>query len=348
MLSGDNGILQRATQSKERTERAEIIETAKMDILAKITEKKGENITEDELKDILTSTDYATQGTLSDNGETSILDKTLISKDEKYEISVSEIYNGTLKINSKNKSTADLQEGDIVYYKDASDKDIECIVLYDSKNANYSTYGVQIIPRNSVITKELGNSSYNLSKESYNNAINILNTEAETYVRANPKLSAIAESSRCVGSLPNNPAARNTEKYSHIEGTNNYFGRNGDDGQFEAGEEDGAYTANNTTNYTVDLAQLEALNINDITDSTNGSNYWLASRMISGDSIATGMVVRSVDSDGNLSGNAALCVRISQGNGIANTRTYGVRPCITLKSSVKITEVNGKTYLIIE
>ena len=39
MLSGDNSILQKATQSKKKTERAEIIENAKLDILAKITEK---------------------------------------------------------------------------------------------------------------------------------------------------------------------------------------------------------------------------------------------------------------------------------------------------------------------
>ena len=33
MLTGDNSILKRAVDAKERTERAEIIESAKMDIL---------------------------------------------------------------------------------------------------------------------------------------------------------------------------------------------------------------------------------------------------------------------------------------------------------------------------
>ena len=32
MLSGDNGILQKVTDAKENTERAEIVENAKMDI----------------------------------------------------------------------------------------------------------------------------------------------------------------------------------------------------------------------------------------------------------------------------------------------------------------------------
>ena len=98
MLSGDNGILQRATQSKEKTERAEIIENAQMDILAKISEKKGENLTASELEEILKSTDYKTQGNLS--SEENILERTLTSKDGKYEIPVSEIYNGNLTAES--------------------------------------------------------------------------------------------------------------------------------------------------------------------------------------------------------------------------------------------------------
>ena len=90
MLSGDNGILQRATQSKEKTERAEIIETAQMDVLGKQTENQGE-ISEKELKDILIK-----YGTLSEDEE-NILDKTLTTIKGSYEIAVSEIYNGELK-----------------------------------------------------------------------------------------------------------------------------------------------------------------------------------------------------------------------------------------------------------
>ena len=43
-----------------------------------------------------------------------------------------------------------LRVGDTVYYKDASNNDIECTVLYDSTGS----YGVQIIPRNSVTPKK--------------------------------------------------------------------------------------------------------------------------------------------------------------------------------------------------
>ena len=68
-----------------------------MDILGVQAENHG-TLSEDELEEILTSSNYNTQGTLSNTGEQSILEKILTSKDEKYEIIVSEIYNGDLEI----------------------------------------------------------------------------------------------------------------------------------------------------------------------------------------------------------------------------------------------------------
>ena len=98
MLTGNNGILQKATTAKQDTEIQSIVEQARIDILAKISEKKGENITESELEEILISSDYSTQGTLSN--EENILERTLTSKDGKYEIPVSKIYNGNLSTES--------------------------------------------------------------------------------------------------------------------------------------------------------------------------------------------------------------------------------------------------------
>lgn len=104
MLSGDNGILTKATQSKEWTERAEIVETAQMDILGKQAQNHG-SLSEQELIDILTSNDYNTKGTLSDNNEESVLQKTLTSNNGKYQIPVSEIYNGSLIGKSSDENT---------------------------------------------------------------------------------------------------------------------------------------------------------------------------------------------------------------------------------------------------
>lgn len=106
MLSGDNGILQRVTQSKEKTERVEIIENAKMDILGKQTENSGD-ITENELKEILIK-----YGALSEVEE-NILDKTLTTTKGKYEIAVKEIYNGVLK--APNAGLYNAETGDLIY-----------------------------------------------------------------------------------------------------------------------------------------------------------------------------------------------------------------------------------------
>ncbi len=87
-LTGENGILTRASDAAERTERANIIEQAQTDILGIQAEKESSEITENELETIL-----ASYGTL--NGEGNILDKTLVTE-KGYQIPVKEIYNGTL------------------------------------------------------------------------------------------------------------------------------------------------------------------------------------------------------------------------------------------------------------
>lgn len=98
MLSGDNGILQRATQSKERTEKATVIELAKTDILGQIAENKGETISGTQLKIILNKYFEDFDDELpEDLSETTI---TLIAKEEYggyTNIALSDIYSGKLK-----------------------------------------------------------------------------------------------------------------------------------------------------------------------------------------------------------------------------------------------------------
>lgn len=98
MVFGDKGLITQSVISKEAHEKAEIIETAKLDILDKQAENSG-SLSEDDLIEVLTSPDYSTQGTLSD-GDEYILAKTLTSKDEKYSIPVSAIYDGELTASS--------------------------------------------------------------------------------------------------------------------------------------------------------------------------------------------------------------------------------------------------------
>ena len=53
MLTGDNGILQIATEAKIVTEKSQIIENAQVDVLGQQTENNGNNITKKQLTTIL-------------------------------------------------------------------------------------------------------------------------------------------------------------------------------------------------------------------------------------------------------------------------------------------------------
>ena len=88
-LSGPNGILTNATKAREDNAKAEVIDQARVDILAKQTEKMGESPTAGELEQILTPK----YGTLSN--EENVLDRTLTTEDG-YQIPVRDIWNGTL------------------------------------------------------------------------------------------------------------------------------------------------------------------------------------------------------------------------------------------------------------
>ena len=90
-LTGENGILTRASDAREQTEIANVIEQAKTDILGIQAEKKDGNITKGELKTVLDK--Y-----FDDIPEDFSIDDVFTTKDEygNHEIAVSEIYNGNL------------------------------------------------------------------------------------------------------------------------------------------------------------------------------------------------------------------------------------------------------------
>ena len=97
MLSGDNGILQKATTAKENTERQSVIEQAQAEILGQITENKGEKISETQLKTILNKYFKEFDDELpEDLSETTII----LTAKEEYggytNIALADIYNGKL------------------------------------------------------------------------------------------------------------------------------------------------------------------------------------------------------------------------------------------------------------
>ena len=96
MLTGENGILTQAQNAKKETERANIIEQVRLDILEKQTEKEGENITSGELEEILKKYFSNDEENLKDIIEGTSTDKLISKEDETIKIDLSEIYDGKI------------------------------------------------------------------------------------------------------------------------------------------------------------------------------------------------------------------------------------------------------------
>lgn len=116
MLSGDNGILQKATEAKTNTERASIIEQARTDILGQIAENKGKNISKDQLKSILNIYFVENEvNTLNIPDDTSTSNDELTSKEGNYKIKLSEIYSGTFKSSESNQIGIRVHNRDLLF-----------------------------------------------------------------------------------------------------------------------------------------------------------------------------------------------------------------------------------------
>ena len=91
-LSGDNGILKNAGEAKQETEKAQIIEQAKIDILGKQADNTSAELEKSEIKEVLDI--Y-----FKEVPEDFTSDTVLTTKEEygNYEIAVSEIYGGEIK-----------------------------------------------------------------------------------------------------------------------------------------------------------------------------------------------------------------------------------------------------------
>ena len=92
MLTGDNSILKRAADAKEKTERTRIIENAKTDILGQIADNKGENITESQFKEVLEK--YFTKESIPKDFPEDLSKLELTTLNGKYKIIASDIYSG--------------------------------------------------------------------------------------------------------------------------------------------------------------------------------------------------------------------------------------------------------------
>ena len=205
---------------------------------------------------------------------------------------------------------------------------------------NDDTYGLQIISDKSIEIVPLAQestdeiiqetplvklSTWEQGRDSYNNAIAILNQKAEYYAQSSP----YALDGRCVGSVPTIGAdgkfnAKNTENVGPVQL------------QYSSAVEGANEMKEADTNYTIDKTKMEAVGI-----SNTGEFYWLASRDVSSGSSYCYFYVRFVPASFPLY-DSSLCNVDSDGNAKGNSIEGGLRPCISLKSDIKVIAGDGK------
>ena len=214
-----------------------------------------------------------------------------------------------------------LKAGNYVYYKDKNGRSQLCVVLYDKS----SGYGTQIITRQRIGTVTLGNTVFNSSKTSYNNAISTLNSAAASYLNT-----SLASSARCVGTNPSRPTSDSPGYY-----TNSATFMKGHSGTLKKSD----------TNYTTDHNKMSSLGILYCDGGGSNAAYWLASRTISSTSSTCSFEIRSVWAYGlPLSSQQIVLINdTTTSNTVGYSKTCGLRPVFTLKPTVKVTGGKGSS-----
>ena len=134
-LTGENGVITKAVTAKEKTKIAEVIEKAKLDITGIQSANEGKLTTED-LKGILDEyfNDVPEEITAED-----ITTVELTTKDGKYKIKISDIYNGKLEVASGEMSVSKLKVGDYIKYGDKLTKQSYVTNSEGEPNTGYET-----------------------------------------------------------------------------------------------------------------------------------------------------------------------------------------------------------------
>lgn len=197
MLSGQDGILNKATTAKTKSKESEILEKVNLSVLSAVTKAEGrinEEIILEELKG-----EFGENSEIVKEYEES---KTITIGDNKYEISS----NGSVEQYSlANK----LNLGDYVEYKftneSGEEKRFVCIVsAKDDKNR------VQVIPTTTVGTINIGSNDFEEAKQIGANIKQILQQEAQKYLNTE-----LATSIKCVENT-NEINTITQEKYGEV------------------------------------------------------------------------------------------------------------------------------------
>ena len=213
------------------------------------------------------------------------------------------------------------EPGDYVKYDTGTEKGVLTFRVLYNDEAN----GLQIISDKNVEEVTLGGDDWATGRDSYNSAIATLNQKAERYATSSP----YAIDGRCVGSVPTVGAdgkfnAKNTENVGPVEL------------QFTSEAEGANNMKDDDENYKTDQTAMETAGL-----WTTGEEYWLASRNVYSFPSLCYFFVRIVFTSGSLTDNN-LCIVYSFGSTSGDSYGSGLRPCISLRSDIKVTGGDGK------
>ena len=341
MLTGENGILTQATESKKANTIGAEKEQIGLAMQSLKMKKQADNVstivTPDELQSQLMA-DGAKNVTVESGDNDSLIVK---YQDTKNKYTVGQ--NGNILENGGNgtnpdnpgtgegenetyiKTVKELKAGEKVNYIDKSGKTIECIVLYDEEYniSNGTDYGIQVIAKEPVGNLALGKNDVTVEGEneeikamnSYNNYYNTLYNKAQEYLNT-----AITISARSVGSKPNEP---NWDSALIKVDSSNVFSY-----YIESLREI-------DTNAQIDIDQLTKLNI-----LQTSSEYYIARRINGLDEFVGELSFGTITNSGTQGGSPSVIVSIDGMNEAYNSE-LPIRPIFTLKSDVKIISGNG-------
>ena len=330
-LTGDNGILKKAGDAKEQTEKADIIERAKIEIVGVQSENNGE-LPKEDLDRILKSYDKDGTIRIDDEGNRYIVTS------KNYKILASDIWSKETPVivaekvlKTDSTATEAKDKSPYVLYNN-----ILCRVLY-----NDDTHGIQIISADNVGNVTLGsgdtlvgnagfeydgsatiNDNFKLAATSYNKAVTTLNNKAKTYKNST------ALDARCLGSDPvptNGVFAEDVAGY--WSGSYEYLTTYRWNDKFKTSD----------TKYEEDVAKLNSLGLNISTCS------WLASRYVNSGSGYTNFIVRGVLSYGTSYNGYNFCYVHSDGSAFSHSHSAAFRPVFLLPSGVIISGGDGSS-----
>ncbi len=359
-LTGDNGVLTKAASAKEKTERAEVIENAKLDILGIQSDRNGK-LTTGDLKGVLDKyfKDVPEEITADD-----IATLELKTKDEKHTIKVSEIYNGKLEGTSGAMSVSDLNVGDYVKYGDKLTSQTYVTNSNGEPNTGYETSqtfntntttlwrvinkkangDVEIVAVNNTLSNDGTTGLYLKSQNGFLNSETILdNLCSKLY--ANPAYGTarsidIYDINNLTGFNPETDATNYNKPYTYTSG-GPFWDKNTN--TFRKATTENPVTVDNTEyHYTVNenialydtLIEESKTYTGDYSEENYPMFYWLASSSIGAYDGNSGFNVRGIGS-GDING-WSLFGAGTGGSAGENANACAVRPIVTLRSSVQI------------